>query len=53
MESTEGFQGERVAIRPLSPDGTYALLASHQIATIDSNPKVSAMSPNTRLMSPG
>jgi transposase InsO family protein len=32
----EAFQGERVAIRPLSTDGRYGIcFASHQIATID------------------
>ena len=51
----KAFKGERVAIRPLKPDGTYGVFfASHQIATIDLvRPKsvghvpeqVSAMSP--------
>jgi putative transposase len=52
----QAFRGERVAIRPRTPDGHYAIcFATHEIATIDlTNPqyvsdvpeRVSAMSPD-------
>jgi len=32
----QAFRGERLAIRPLSPDGNFGIFfAAHQIATID------------------
>jgi putative transposase len=52
----KAFKGERVAIRPLSPDGTYGVFfASHQIATIDlANPKdVGHVPEHPSVMSPG
>jgi transposase InsO family protein len=52
----KAFKGERVAIRPLNPDGTYGVFfASHQIATIDlARPKcVGHVPEQVSVMSPG
>jgi len=52
----QAFRGERVAIRPLSADGTYGVFfAAHQIATIDltSNQGVGDVSEQVSVMSPG
>jgi hypothetical protein len=52
----KAFHGERVAIRPLSPDGRYGIFfAAHQIATIDltNNECVGDVSEQVSAMSPG
>jgi transposase InsO family protein len=51
----QAFCGERVAIRPLSPDGRYGVFfAAHQIATIDltCNEGVGHVSEQASIMSP-
>ena len=51
----QAFRGERVAIRPLSDDGTYGVFfAAHQIATIDltNNQGVGDVSEQLSVMSP-
>jgi len=50
------FRGERVAVRPRTPDGHYAIcFGAHQIATIDltSEKSVSHVSEQVSAMSPG
>jgi transposase InsO family protein len=52
----QAFQGERVAIRPLSADGQYGVcFGAHQIATIDLtlNECVGDVSEQVSVMSPG
>jgi hypothetical protein len=52
----KAFKGERVAIRPLVPDGAYGVFfASHQIATIDlvNQKSVGYVSEQVSVMSPG
>lgn len=51
----QAFQGERVAIRPLSTDGQYRIcFGAHQIATIDltSTESVGDVSEHVSIMSP-
>ena len=50
------FRGQRVAIRPLAPDGQYGVFfGAHPIATIDltSNESVGDVSEQVSAMSPG
>jgi len=52
----KAFRGERLAIRPLNPDGRYGVFfAAHPIATIDltSNESVGDVSEQVPVMSPG
>ena len=52
----QAFRGERLAIRPLSPDGRYGIFfAAHQIASIDLTRTkiVGHVSEQVSVMSPG